>query len=135
MPASSVTASLPRPLIPDDAYAVATAEAVPVSVVTEPALIVPLVSPSSPFRSDAATVVSSSVTASLPRPLIPGDPYAIPTSDSEPVTVPVWIGIRAPPRARATVRSSVKTATGAGETTQFGDGLNANRRVVINVQP
>ena len=33
---------------------------------------------------------------------------------SEPVTVPVWIVTRAPPRARATVRSSVNT-TAEGE--------------------
>lgn len=33
------------------------------------------------------------------------------------------------------VRFAEVTATGAGETTQFGDGLNANRRVVINVRP
>ena len=68
-----VTAALPRPLIPEDRYVVRTTETAPVSVVTDDASITPVVLASSAFRSAAATVVSDSVTASLPRPLIPED--------------------------------------------------------------
>ena len=69
----SVTASSPRPVIPEDAYAVATAAAVPVSVVTDDASIVPLVAALMAFRSPAAAVPAAIVTFSLPRPLIPED--------------------------------------------------------------
>ena len=69
----SVTFSSPRPVIPADACAAATADSEPVSTVTDDASIVPLVAVSIAFRSLAAAVPADSVTVSLPRPLIPED--------------------------------------------------------------
>ena len=64
----NVTASFPRPLTPEEVRAVFVAAAVPVKVVTVEALTVPVVFPSSVFKTDAASVVSLIVTASFPRP-------------------------------------------------------------------
>ena len=72
VPAAIVTFSFPRPLIPEDAYAVATAVAVPVSVVTDDASITPVVLPSRKLRVVAVATVSDRVTASSPLPLKPG---------------------------------------------------------------
>ena len=66
----SVTASLPRPVTPAESNAVFAAAAVPVNVVTVAALTAPDVLPSNVLRTAAASVVSVSVTASLPRPVI-----------------------------------------------------------------
>ena len=96
----SVTASLPRPEMPDapvELKAVVRSAKEPVKVVTVPALIWPLVLPSRLLRSAAASVVSESVTASLPRPAIPDAPVelkAVVRSAVEPVrvvTVPALI--------------------------------------------
>ena len=65
-----VMASLPRLLMPPDAYAVIRSEALPVSVVTVLALTVPEVWPSRVLRTDTARVVSERVAASLPRPVM-----------------------------------------------------------------
>ena len=71
VPLLTETASLPRPVMPPDAYAVIRSEALPVSVVTELALTVPEVLSSRVLRTEAARVVSERVTASSPRLLMP----------------------------------------------------------------
>ena len=71
VPLLTETASLPRPEIPTDAYAVIRSAALPVSVLTELALMAPEVWPSRMLRTAAASVVSERVTASLARPEMP----------------------------------------------------------------
>ena len=70
VPLLTETASLPRLLMPPDAYAVIRSEALPVSVVTVLALTVPDVLPSRVLRTETARVVSERVAASLPRPVM-----------------------------------------------------------------
>ena len=65
-----VTASLPRLLMPLEAYAVLRSEALPVRVVTLLASMVPEVLPSRVLRTETARVVSERVAASLPRPVM-----------------------------------------------------------------
>ena len=71
MPLLTETAVLPRLLMPEEAKAVIRSEALPVSVVTVPASMVPEVLLSRVLRTEAARVVSERVTASLPRLLMP----------------------------------------------------------------
>ena len=73
VPLLTETASLSRPVIPPDAYAVIRSEALPVSVVTVLALTVPEVWPSRVLRTATARDVSLRVTASLPRLLMPAE--------------------------------------------------------------
>src|SRR5438094_889073 len=73
--------------MPDEPYDENRAGVAPVSVVTVPALIVPVVKPSSLFSDDAVAVVSLSVTASLPSPLMPEEAYAADTAAIVPVSV------------------------------------------------
>ena len=56
-----VMASLPKPFIPDEPYAVVTAEAVPVIVVTAVAVTATVVAPSIVFRFAAVTEESPTV--------------------------------------------------------------------------
>ena len=65
----SVTISLPNPLIVLAAYAALTSDALPVSVVTSEALIAPDVLLSIFVSVVAASVVSVTVTASVPNPV------------------------------------------------------------------
>ena len=73
MPLLTETASSPRLLMPPETYAVIRSEALPVSVVTVLALMVPEVWSSRVLRTEAARVVSERVTASLPRLLMPAE--------------------------------------------------------------
>ena len=67
------TPSLPRPLIPEDAYAFATSDAVPSILLTLSALTVPVVFASIRFRALAVVLVSDRITSAVPKPLIPED--------------------------------------------------------------
>lgn len=82
----SVTATVPRPLMPLEAKAVATCEAVPVRVVTPEASITVVTVLSSALRSAAASVVSDSVTLAVPRPVIPLEARAVATSAAKPTS-------------------------------------------------
>ena len=73
----SVTASSPRLLMPPTVYVVFTSAARPVRVPTVVASMIPVVLPSSVFRSAAAKVVSLIVTASSPRPAMPEAPVEL----------------------------------------------------------
>ena len=59
-----------RPLMPDEALAVAWSESDPVRVVILEALIIPVVKASRVKRTDALIDVSVMVTASFPKPVI-----------------------------------------------------------------
>ena len=86
----SVTASLPRPEIPVapvELNAVVRSAVEPVRVVTVAALIWPLVLPSRVLRAAVARVVSESMTASLPSPVIPLESKAEVTAEAVPVRV------------------------------------------------
>ena len=94
----SVTASLPRPempVAPVELNVVVRSAVEPVSVVTVPALIWPLVLVSRVLRAAAARVVSESMTASLPSPVIPLESKAEVTAAAVPVRVPTEAALTA----------------------------------------
>ena len=94
----SVTASLPRPempVAPVELNVVVRSAVEPVSVVTVPALIWPLVLASRVLRAAAARVVSERMTASLPSPVIPLESKAEVTAAAVPVRVPTEAALTA----------------------------------------
>ena len=70
----SVTDSAPKPVNPLDAYTELASSTDPLKVFTALASIVPAVFPSRVTNADVDAVVSVTVTASFPRPLIPSLP-------------------------------------------------------------
>ena len=67
----SVTDSAPKPVNPLDAYTELASSTDPLKVFTALASMIPAVFPSRVTKSAADAVVSVTVTASFPRPLIP----------------------------------------------------------------
>ena len=84
---STVTFTSSRLLIPEESKAVLSSEASPVSVVMEPASMIPVVLSSSVLRTAALREVSERVTASLPRPVMPTEEKALSRSMAAPASV------------------------------------------------
>ena len=106
-------------------YEVVTAAAEPVRVVTVPALMMPEVRPSSVFRSAAASVTSSRVTASLPRLEISAELYEVVTAAAEPVRVVTVVASMVPE-----VRPSRVFSVAAASVTSFSVTASSPRPVM-----
>jgi len=95
----SVSASSPRPLNPEALYIVVRSAKAPLTDKMVAMLTVPVVPSFTAFKSVAVVLVPLSVTASLPKPVMPLDPVdcrAVLTSAAEPVSNVMLVAVICP---------------------------------------